>query len=174
MPFADDVRKYTFASLENLVSKNGESVTKHPYLPTEDQLEVMGKFIDSMDIMDSGEKDDKGSAFHSPETRFIVLSQFLNRKPVPWYDTRKSYNPAIHRTKQALFHSAVVNDITSNPLPPPHPELLKYINPLRQALEASKDVIAECKAVFKVKEGTRSIISHFMIHYSYLSHSPST
>ncbi|KAG2345381.1 SPOC domain-like protein [Suillus weaverae] len=133
MPFADDVRKYTFASLEKLVSKNGESVIKHPYLPTEDQLEAMGKFIDTMDIMDSGEKDDEG-------------------EPVPWYDTRQSYNPAIHRTKQALFHSAVVNDITGNPLPPPHPELLKYINPPQWALKASKDTIAECKAVFKVKE----------------------
>ncbi|KAG1825465.1 SPOC like C-terminal domain-containing protein [Suillus subaureus] len=133
MPFADDVRKYTFASLENLVSKNGESITRHPYLPTEDQLEAMGKFIDSMDIMDSGEKDDEGC-------------------PVPWYDTQQSYNPAIHRTKQALFHSAVVNDITSNPLPPPHPELLKYVNPPQWALKASKDAIAECKAVFKVKE----------------------
>ncbi|KAG1777312.1 SPOC like C-terminal domain-containing protein [Suillus placidus] len=133
MPFADDVRKYTFACLEKLVSKNGESVTKHPYLPTEDQLEAMGKFIDTMDIMDSGEKDDEG-------------------EPIPWYDTRQSYNPAIHRTKQALFHSAVVNDITSNPLPPPHPELLKYINPPKWALKASKDAIAECKAVFKVKE----------------------
>ncbi|KAG1832906.1 SPOC domain-like protein [Suillus subalutaceus] len=133
MPFADDVRKYTFASLENLVSKNGESITKHPYLPTEDQLEAMGKFIDSMDIMDSGENDAEG-------------------KPVPWYDTQQSYNPAIHRTKQALFHSAVVNDITSNPLPPPHPELLRYINPPQWALKASKGAIAECKAVFKVKE----------------------
>ncbi|KAG2370362.1 SPOC like C-terminal domain-containing protein [Suillus spraguei] len=133
MPFADDVRKYTFASLENLVSKNGESVTKHPYLPTEDQLEAMGKFIDSMDIMDSGEKDEEG-------------------KPIPWYDTQQSYNPAIHRTKQALFHSAVVSDIISNPLPPPHPELLKYINPPRWALKASKDAVAECKTVFKVKE----------------------
>ncbi|KAG1889229.1 SPOC domain-like protein [Suillus subluteus] len=133
MPFADDVRKYTFASLENLVSKNGESITKHPYLPTEDQLEAMGKFIDSMDIMDSGENDAEG-------------------KPIPWYDTQQSYNPAIHRTKQALFHSAVVNDITSNPLPPPHPELLRYINPPQWALKASKGAIAECKAVFKVKE----------------------
>ncbi|KAG1761756.1 SPOC like C-terminal domain-containing protein [Suillus occidentalis] len=133
MPFADDIRKYTFASLDNLVSKNGESVTKHPYLPTEDQLEAMDKFIDSMDIMDSGEKDDEG-------------------KPVPWYDTRQSYNPAIHRTKQALFHSAVVNDIASNPLPPPHPELRKYINPPRWALKASKDAIRECKEVFKIKD----------------------
>jgi ATP-dependent DNA helicase 2 subunit 2 len=160
MPFADDVRKYTFASLENLVSKNGESVTKHPYLPTEDQLEAMDKFIDSMDIMDSGEKDDEGCVFEPPEACFNFLNQLLNRKPVPWYDTRQSYNPAIHRTKQALFHSAVVNDITSNPLPPPHPELLKYINPPRWALKASKDAIRECKEVFKVKEGTRSTTFH--------------
>ncbi|KAG2132365.1 SPOC like C-terminal domain-containing protein [Suillus clintonianus] len=139
MPFADDVRKYTFASLENLVSKNGESVAKHPYLPTEDQLEAMGKFIDSMDIMDSGETDDEG-------------------KPVPWYDTRQSYNPAIHRTKQALFHSAVVNDVASNPLPPPHPELLKYINPPRWALKESRDAIAECKAAFKVKEVPKKVV----------------
>jgi ATP-dependent DNA helicase 2 subunit 2 len=136
MPFADDVRKYTFASLENLISKNSESITKHPYLPTEVQLEAMGRFIDCMDIMDSGEKDDEGD-------------------PIPWYDTRQSYNPAIHRTKQALFHSAVVNDITSNPLPPPHPELLKYINPPQWALKASKDATAECKAVFKVKEAPK-------------------
>jgi ATP-dependent DNA helicase 2 subunit 2 len=136
MPFADDVRKYTFASLENLISKNSKSITKHPYLPTEVQLEAMGRFIDCMDIMDSGEKDDEGD-------------------PIPWYDTRQSYNPAIHRTKQALFHSAVVNDITSNPLPPPHPELLKYINPPQWALKASKDATAECKAVFKVKEAPK-------------------
>ncbi|KAG1821540.1 uncharacterized protein BJ212DRAFT_1477418 [Suillus subaureus] len=67
MPFTDDIQKYTFASLEKLVSKNGESVTKHPYIPTEDQLEAMGKFIDTMDIMDSGEKDDEGYIFDSPE-----------------------------------------------------------------------------------------------------------
>lgn len=160
MPFADDVLKYTFASLENLVSKNGKSVTKHPYLPTEDQLEAMDKFIDSMDIMDSGEKDDEGCVFEPPEACFDFLNQLLNRKPVPWYDTRQSYNPAIHRTKQALFHSAIVNDIASNPLPPPHPELLKYINPPRWALKASKNAIRECKEVFKIKEGTRSTTFH--------------
>jgi ATP-dependent DNA helicase 2 subunit 2 len=60
MPFADDVRKYTFASLDKLVSKKGELITEHPYLPTEEQLNAMDKFVDSMDLMDAGDKDRDG------------------------------------------------------------------------------------------------------------------
>lgn len=62
MPFADDVRQYTFASLDNLVSKTGAAVTSHPYLPTEEQLAAMDAFVDAMDLMDAGEKDDDGCA----------------------------------------------------------------------------------------------------------------
>jgi ATP-dependent DNA helicase 2 subunit 2 len=60
MPFADDVRKYTFASLEKLVSKKAELITEHSYLPTEEQLDAMDKFVDSMDLMDAGDKDQDG------------------------------------------------------------------------------------------------------------------
>lgn len=60
MPFADDVRKYTFASLDNLVSKKGEVITEHPFIPTEKQLDAMDNFVDSMDLMDAGDKDDDG------------------------------------------------------------------------------------------------------------------
>lgn len=60
MPFADDVRKYTFASLDRLVSKKGEVIPQHPYLPTEDQLEAMETFVDAMDLMEAGDKDDEG------------------------------------------------------------------------------------------------------------------
>jgi len=60
MPFADDVRKYTFASLENLVSKTGQVITSHPYIPTDEQLAAMDKFVDAMDLMEAGDKDDDG------------------------------------------------------------------------------------------------------------------
>lgn len=60
MPFADDVRKYTFASLDNLVSKKGEVITEHPYIPTKEQLDAMDNFVDSMDLMEAGEKDEEG------------------------------------------------------------------------------------------------------------------
>ncbi|KAJ7604911.1 SPOC like C-terminal domain-containing protein [Roridomyces roridus] len=109
MPFADDVRKYTFASLDHLVSKKGEEITEHPYIPTENQLEAMDNFVDNMDLMEAGDKDEEG-----------------NRGP--WFETPLSYNPAIHRIKQAHFH-ALTSDLAINPLPPPHPELLKYWTP---------------------------------------------
>lgn len=60
MPFADDIRHYTFPSLSTLISRKGERITKHPYLPTDEQLEAMDKFIDAMDLMNAGEKDEEG------------------------------------------------------------------------------------------------------------------
>jgi ATP-dependent DNA helicase 2 subunit 2 len=60
MPFGDDVRKYTFSSLQNLSNRKGERVTKHPYLPTAEQIESMDRFVDAMDLMKAGEKDDDG------------------------------------------------------------------------------------------------------------------
>ncbi|KAA1468434.1 SPOC domain-like protein [Dentipellis sp. KUC8613] len=133
MPFADDLRKYTFSPLENLVNKKGEKVTKHPYIPTDDQVKAMENFVDAMDLMDAGEKNEDG-------------------KRDPWFDPRLSYNPAIHRTKQALFHSAVVQDLATNPLPPPHPELTKYFEPPRRVLKRARGAIEEVKTAFKVKE----------------------
>lgn len=60
MPFADDVRHYTFPSLFTLVSRSGEKITKHPYIPTEEQLEAMDDFVDAMDLMEAGDKDENG------------------------------------------------------------------------------------------------------------------
>jgi ATP-dependent DNA helicase 2 subunit 2 len=60
MPFADDVRKYTFASLDNLVTKKGQVLTNHPYVPTEEQLSAMDDFVDALDLMEAGEKDEEG------------------------------------------------------------------------------------------------------------------
>ncbi|KAF8547086.1 SPOC domain-like protein [Imleria badia] len=133
MPFADDVRHYTFPSLTTLVSRSGEKITKHPYIPTEEQLEAMDNFVDAMDLMEAGDKNETGAR-------------------QAWFDTRLSYNPAIHRTKQAQFHSAVVSDITSHPLPPPHPELTKYFDPPKRVLKTAKQALEECQAAFKVKE----------------------
>ncbi|KAI5986333.1 SPOC like C-terminal domain-containing protein [Pisolithus albus] len=136
MPFADDIRHYTFPSLTTLTSRTGERITKHPYLPNEEQLEAMDRFIDDMDLSDAGEKDEKGDR-------------------QPWFDPRLSYNPAIHRTKQALFHAAVVPDLAAYPLPPPHPELTKYFEPPKRVLKRARQSFEACKEAFKVKEVPR-------------------
>lgn len=71
MPFADDVRKYTFASLDHLVNKKGEVVSEHPYLPTEKQREAMDDFVDAMDLM-SAERDEEGYVIISSSLTYFV------------------------------------------------------------------------------------------------------
>lgn len=75
------------------------------------------------------------------------------RERGPWFQTIDSYNPAIHRVKQAMFHCAVVSDITKHPLPPPHAELTKYFEPPPKVVKKAKSAIEECKSAFNVKEG---------------------
>ncbi|KAH9949516.1 SPOC domain-like protein [Amylocystis lapponica] len=138
MPFAEDVRNFPFASLDRLVTRKGEVLEQHPYLPTTEQMDAMENFVDAMDLMDAGEKDENGER-------------------QPWFDTRLSYNPAVHRTKQALFHGAIVTDLTTHPLPPPHPELLKYFEPPRRVLKRARTAIEECTRAFRVREVPKKV-----------------
>jgi ATP-dependent DNA helicase 2 subunit 2 len=69
-----------------------------------------------------------------------------------------SYNPAVHRIKQALFHGAIVDDIESNPIPPPHPELLQYFEPPRKTLKRARDATNACIEQMKVKQGRRHLL----------------
>lgn len=57
--------------------------------------------------------------------------------------------------KQALFHGAIVQDLNKQPLPPPHPELLKYFNPPRKVVKRARRAIEAAKDAFDVKEGER-------------------
>lgn len=60
MPFADDIRKYSFPSLTELISKKGERIMIHPSLPTKVQFDAMDEFVDAMDLMHAGDKDESG------------------------------------------------------------------------------------------------------------------
>lgn len=60
VPFADDLRKYTFRSLKHIRNRKGEELASHAYLPTKDQNDAIDAFVDSMDLMRMGEKGDQG------------------------------------------------------------------------------------------------------------------
>jgi len=68
MPFADDLRKYTFHSLDKLYNKKGGTIEHHPNIPTDEMMTAMDKFVDSMDLMDAGEKDEEVFASHHRES----------------------------------------------------------------------------------------------------------
>ena len=42
------------------MNKRGEVIKEHPYLPNDEQMEAMEKFVDAMDLMEAGEKDEEG------------------------------------------------------------------------------------------------------------------
>ena len=60
VPFAEDLRRWTFPSLDRLITGKGEVVTTHPYIPTDTQLDAMEDFVDALDLMEAGEKDEEG------------------------------------------------------------------------------------------------------------------
>jgi hypothetical protein len=71
--------------------------------------------------------------------------------------------------KQALFHSAIIEDLATEPLPPPHHELTKYFEPPKKVLKRAKEVTDECKNAFAIKKGVAWINDDDMTppHYAY-------
>jgi ATP-dependent DNA helicase 2 subunit 2 len=68
--------------------------------------------------------------------------------------------------KQAVFHSATVEDLVTDPLPPPDPELTKYLEPPKKVLKRANEAVGQCKTAFAIKKGIIWInqekrISHF-------------
>ena len=117
----------------------------------------MDDFVDAMDLREAGDKDETGYVWF---VEYPCGAQMYSyRACQPWFDTRLSFNPAIHRVKQAQFHSAVMSDVATHPVPPPHPELTKYFDPPKRVLKTAKDALEECKATFKVKESTYHLVS---------------
>ena len=55
--------------------------------------------------------------------------------------------------KQALFHGAIVEDLVTDPLPPPHPELTKYLEPPKKVLKRTNEAVDECRNAFAIKKG---------------------
>ncbi|CAE6456567.1 unnamed protein product [Rhizoctonia solani] len=133
VPFAEDIRRYSFPSLERYVSKKGEILREHPYIPTDDMKTAMDNWVDGMDLTDAGPKDENGIR-------------------TEWFDLTQSFNPAVHRIKQALFHGAVVPDLKAEPVPSPHPEVTKYMDSPKRVLRRSKSDLEECIRLFNVKE----------------------
>ncbi|KAG8758277.1 ATP-dependent DNA helicase II subunit 2 [Ceratobasidium sp. 423] len=133
VPFSEDIRRYVFPSLERYISKKGEILKEHPYIPTSDMNAAMDDWVDNMDLTDAGPKDENGIR-------------------TEWFDLTQSFNPAVHRIKQALFHGAVVPDLKAEPVPSPHPEVTKYMESPKRVLKRSKPALEECIRLFNVKE----------------------
>jgi len=59
LPFAEDMRVYRFPPLDRVVTTSGATLAKHRNLPTDDLVDAMSEYVDSMDLSKFG-KDDEG------------------------------------------------------------------------------------------------------------------
>lgn len=107
LPFAEDVRSYRFPPLDRVVTVNGQTLTKHRLLPSDELTEAMSDFVDAMDLDTCGGTGDDG-------------------KPTEFAPFDESFNPIIHRINTAVRNRAVHPD---GPIEPVAPILLRHAAP---------------------------------------------
>ncbi|CAG8459083.1 11094_t:CDS:10 [Diversispora eburnea] len=127
--FKEDYRKLTFPPLDRVISKCGNNLTNHPYLPTDEMLDKMGKFIENMDI-----KSIKYQKDSDPKEHLKV---------------KECFNPTIHMTKKVICHRALHPD---QPIPPPDPEMIAQTKLLPQLIEKNKELVNELREILKIKQ----------------------
>jgi ATP-dependent DNA helicase 2 subunit 2 len=125
LPFAEDIRPYTFPHLDKVVTVGGKELVQHRNLPNDELMKSMSEYVDAMDI-----------------------STFEDGGEYAPFD--ETYSLKVHRLKEAIKFRAV-NKIDE--VPPPADILLKYSNPpeeLMKNAERSLDNVIKAADVKKV------------------------
>ncbi|KIW06201.1 uncharacterized protein PV09_02679 [Verruconis gallopava] len=130
LPFAEDMRSFTFPPLDKVVTVGGKHIERHRNLPNEALLSAMSDFVDTMDLSTFGKDDDGNPAEYAPIT--------------DTYNARKNYIE--HAIKFRAIHP-------TDEVPPAPDILLKYSNPPAELLESAKtnlDALIKAADVKKV------------------------
>jgi len=67
-------------------------------------------------------------------------------------DPNQSYNPVIHRIKEAIFHASLTENLDQDPLGPPHPELVKYFKTPDEIVTAVETITIKLKDKLDIKK----------------------
>ncbi|WVQ78199.1 hypothetical protein IAT38_000282 [Cryptococcus sp. DSM 104549] len=163
LPFAEDEHNFWFSSLTRLKTAEGKTVEEHPLLPTEEQQELMDELVVGMDLdayareeaaREKAEQAQAGDG-EAEEAEDEDADDFLydsDANQPTWYDPSQSFNPNIHRIKEAIIHGALTADLDANPLGPPHPELLKYFEAPEEVGKKVEGVTEQLKEALAIKK----------------------
>ncbi|KAH6687152.1 SPOC like C-terminal domain-containing protein [Plectosphaerella plurivora] len=129
LPFAEDVRTYRFPPLDRVVTVNGQTLTKHRLLPSDELADAMSDYVDAVDLSTAATGDDGEPAEFAP------------------FD--ESFNPIIHRINQAVRNRAVKPEGAIEPIAP---ILLRHAVPPEALVEKAK---SEAKYLVQAAEVKR-------------------
>ncbi|KAF7589780.1 ATP-dependent DNA helicase II subunit 2 [Aspergillus hancockii] len=127
LPFAEDIRTYRFPPLDKVITVSGKVVTQHRNLPSDDLLDVMGKYVNSMELVDTDENGD----------------------PVENFPIEDSYSPVLHRIDSAVRARAIR---PNEPIPPISERLTKFSNPPEDLVRKSKKYLEKLIEISDVKK----------------------
>ncbi|OCF38430.1 hypothetical protein I317_07796 [Kwoniella heveanensis CBS 569] len=149
LPFAEDEHNFWFPSLTKYKTATGKAITEHPLLPTEEQCDLMDELVEAMDLDEYAKEQAKREKAEAGEDE----EDEEDEEEAPrWFDPQRSYNPVIHRIKEAIFHASLTADLDANPLGPPHPELVKYFNTPEEIGEKVEDLTQRLKEKLDIKK----------------------
>jgi len=58
LPFAEDMRNFKFPPLDKVVTVGGKKLLQHRTLPSDDLMQTMSDYVDSMDLSQFGKDED--------------------------------------------------------------------------------------------------------------------
>jgi ATP-dependent DNA helicase 2 subunit 2 len=122
LPFAEDVRTYRFPPLDKVLTVSGRALTEHRNLPSDDLLQSMSDFVDSMSLIENDEE------------------------LLPMDDT---FSPVLHTIEGAVKHRAVHPD---KPLPAKPELFATYARQPEHLQEASRPALERLIQAAEVKK----------------------
>lgn len=166
IPFAEDEHNFWFPSLTTYKTTAGKVIDAHPLLPTDEQCELMDELVAGMDLdayakEQAREEDGEDEDMADEDEEYVqpllvivchVLTNCRRDAVLPWLEPVNSFNPVIHRIKEAVFHASLVEDLKKDPVPPPHPELTKFFNTPEPIGEQVADVTERLKSALDIKK----------------------
>lgn len=109
---------------------------------------VQGMDLDAYAAKQAAEDNDDEE--EEEDSKNIVMERD-NDKP-RWFEPFRSFNPTIHRIKEAIFHASLASDLDADPLPPPHPELTKYFDTPDEIVDGTAKLVSQLKDALNIKK----------------------
>ncbi|KAG0233556.1 ATP-dependent DNA helicase II subunit 2 [Actinomortierella wolfii] len=143
--FNEDVRRFLFASLENIRTVTGKKLEKHRLLATDEDKEVMRKFVSAMDLMrGGGEARAADAADEDQNSKEDETEEYLK--------VEDTHNPAIQRHRQLVEFKAMNPTATELEFPPIHPKLLDQLMPKPEMLAQVQSIADQLIRMLDLKK----------------------
>lgn len=129
LPFAEDMRSYKFPPLNRVITVSGKEIKAHRTLPSDELVDAMSDYVDSMDLSNFG-KDDDG-------------------EPTEYMPMDETYSPMLHRINQVIKHRAVFPEADA---PSPAEILIRFSNPHPDLVDQSQSKLDRLVKAADVKK----------------------